>query len=169
MMKHLLRVLLTAGLIVPFTGCSEVECPLDSVVVMTCGLRHVETGEKLQLSDSLSITPCGKDTILLNRAYSISEFVLPLKMGNEVDTFLLRFSNSWEMSATDTLFVAHRNEPHFESIDCPASVFHHITHVSWTTHNLSDYPLTIDSVAVKRTLVDYNDIENLQIYLHTAP
>lgn len=167
MLKYLLKVVATFKFIVLFASCSEVECPLDSVVVMTCGVRDAETGEKLQLRDSLTIKPCGKDTVMLNRAYGASEFQLPLKMAGTIDTFLLQFSNEWDMSVEDTLFVEHINEPHFESVDCPASVFHQITNVRWVTHSEQVYSPVIDSVVVKRTLVDYNDVENLQIYLRS--
>ncbi len=169
MIKYLLRFLLVVCLVLPLSNCSEVECPLDSVVVMTCDLRHADTGEKFLLSDTLTITPCGKDTTLLNRAYGVSDFVLPLKIGEEVDTFLLRFSNEWEMWVVDTLFVKHRNDLHFESVDCPAAMFHQIVDVKWTTHSALEYSVVIDSVAIKRSLVDYNDIENLQIYLRSNP
>jgi hypothetical protein len=66
------------------------------------------------------------------------------------------------------IFVAHTNEPHFESVDCPPAVFHTIQSVAWTSHSLSQMPLTIDSVAVVRTKVNYDDVENLKVYLRST-
>jgi hypothetical protein len=148
-------------------SCSEVECPLDSVVVMTCDLKNMTTGEKHTLTTPLTITPMNRDTILLNQAQGISNFCLPLKIAAEVDTFLFKFSDAWENKVIDTLIVTHINHPHFQSIDCPASFFHTITSVTWRNQKNSSFPSSIDSVTIKRALVDYENKTNLQIYLRT--
>ncbi len=36
-------------------GCDGMDCPLDNVVVMQCGLYTSETGEALSLADTLTI------------------------------------------------------------------------------------------------------------------
>ncbi|MBR1713040.1 MAG: hypothetical protein IJ722_06520 [Alloprevotella sp.] len=149
-------------------ACSNIECPLDNIVVATCGLYTAEDGNPLTLEDSLTIRPAGRDILLLNRAQGISSFVLPLRNAAGTDTLLLRFSNARKQVATDTLFLTHTTQPHFESIDCPTAVFHALTAVRWTSHALGVMPLTLDSVALVRSTVNYDDIENLQLYLRAT-
>lgn len=157
----LLGVLLVAG-------CANIDCPLDNVVMMKCDLYAVESGQVLTLVDTLSVSTAGRDTLLLNRATAVSSFLLPLKEGGDKDTLLLRFSNERGQSAVDTLFIDHTRQAHFESIDCPSSVFHTITAVRATSHPLSIMPLTVDSVALIRSLVNYDDIENVRIFLRAT-
>lgn len=151
-------------------GCSNIDCPLDNVVRMQCGLYAAETRQAIKLAegDTLTITPAGRDTVLLNRATGIASFLLPLKESGTRDTLLLHLSNAAGLAATDTLFVDHAPQPHFESVDCPACVFHTIKGAGFTSHALSLMPLTIDSVAVVRTAVNYDDIENLRIFLRST-
>ena len=152
-----------------FSSCTEVECPLDSVVVMTCGLYDAETKAELSIKQTLTIKPVGKDTVLLNAAQAIKNFVLPLKVGSVRDTMLLHFTDSWGDEVVDTLFISHKNNPHFESVECPATMFYNLTDVAYSNSKESLTPVCIDSVAVVRGLVDYYDIENIQIYLRVAP
>ena len=51
-------------------SCDGMDCPLDNVVVMQCGLYTSETGEALSLTDTLTISPSGRDTALSARARS---------------------------------------------------------------------------------------------------
>lgn len=154
-------------------ACSNIDCPLDNVVSMQCNLFSSETKAPIVLTDELTITPAGKDTLLLNKASNIKSFLLPLKVtaaNNQVvsDTILLHFKNTAEQMATDTLFINHTLHPHFESLDCPASVFHTITAVRTTSHHLSEMPLTIDSVSLVRPIVNYDDVENIRIFLRST-
>ena len=64
--------------------------------------------------------------------------------------------------------VAHQPQPHFESLDCPPSFLHTLTAVWATSHPLSEMPLTVDSVSLSRSIVNYDDIENIRIYLRTT-
>lgn len=150
-------------------SCSEVECPLDSVVVMTCGLYDADTKEKLNLEQNLTVKPIGKDTVFLNAAIDMSDFVLPLKYAETTDSMLFRFSDRWGQTATDTLVVRHDNIQHFESVECPTVVFHQLISVDLGNENgVAASFVTIDSVAIVRKLVDYADVENIQIYLRSA-
>ena len=165
------RVCLTAVTLLLFalSACSGIDCPLDNVVSMKCGLYSAEDETSLRLSDTLTVRAGGiKDTVLLNRAQGISDFLVPLRQGVTTDTLLFCFSNAERQSATDTVYVTHTNQPHFESIDCPLAVFHTVQSVRWTSHHLSAMPLTIDSIAIVRQLVDYEDVENLKIYLRST-
>ncbi|MBR4297881.1 MAG: hypothetical protein IKT82_06810 [Bacteroidaceae bacterium] len=167
-MRKVLMFLLNTVCLLSLPSCTEVECPLDSVVVMTCGLYDAESHDKLSSPQTLSITPAGKDTLLLNAAQDIQSFVLPLKMGATCDTMLLHFSDTWEYTVTDTIYIHHENLPHFESVECPSTIFHKINNVTWGNEKNSQLNTTIDSVVIVRPLVDYNDVENIQIYLHCA-
>lgn len=149
-------------------ACSNIDCPLDNVVVMQCNLYDAASQTSLTLTDTLSIQPLGKDTILLNRAIGVNSFLLPLKETAQNDTLLLRFSNELGEHITDTLYVEHDLQPHFESIDCPASVFHNITTVRSGSQIGATLPITIDSLSLVRSLVNYDDVENIRIFLRTA-
>ena len=105
---------------------------------------------------------------VLHRATGIQSFLFPLKEGAGCDTLLCRFSNGAGQQATDTLFLTHTPSPHFESLDCPPAVFHTLTSVRATSHSLGQMPLTIDSVSVVRSSVNYDDIENIRIFLRAT-
>lgn len=150
------------------TGCSNINCPLDNVVMMQCNFYESETKRVLTLHNMLDVMPANSDTVLINRITQVNHILLPLREGGDLDTLLLQFSNAEEQTATDTLFVSHTRQPHFESVDCPASVFHTITAVRATSHPLSEFPLTIDSVSVVRSAVNYDDIENIRIFLRST-
>lgn len=165
-MKSLFSKIWAGSLLLLAAGCAEVNCPLDSVVAMTCGLYDAESKQAVTLTATLSVRAAGTDSILLNNATNVSSFLLPVRQGVTTDTLLLDFSTVTSVqSVTDTLFVDHTNEPHFEYIDCPGTIFHTLKSVRWTSHDLSVMPLTVDSVAIVRPTVNYDDIENLRIYL----
>lgn len=165
-MKGLFGKLLAGCVSLFFAGCTEVNCPLDSVVAMTCGLYDMESKQAVTLTATLSVRAAGTDSVLLNNATNISSFLLPVRQGVTTDTLLLDFSTATSIQAVaDTLFVEHTNEPHFEYIDCPGTIFHTLKSVRWTSHDLLEMPLTVDSVAIVRPTVNYDDIENLRIYL----
>ncbi len=168
MLKNLRKLFFVAGL-AALTGCSNIDCPLDNLVEMSCGLYDADTHASYKLTDSLTVISHGvQSVVLLNRAQNVSTFLLPLRQAAPCDTLLLRFANGKGQSATDTLYVEHDNTPHFESIDCPMSVFHQLKSVRWTSHPLSQMPLTVDSVAIVRKTVNYENVENLKLYLRST-
>ena len=163
------RILLVIALILTlFAGCTEVECPLDNVVEMTCTLYDAQTQKQVKITDTLTVMATGTDSILFNRGINLNQLKLPLGYTTVIDTLLYRFSNAKGQAAVDTVFVRHENLPHFESVDCPVVVFHHISQVRWTCHSLSVMPLTIDSVALIQPTVNYEDTENLRVFLRSA-
>ena len=149
-------------------SCSNIDCPLDNVVMMQCNLYGYETQQAFTLTDTLSVTPFGRDTVLLNSASDVKQFLLPLKQSADNDTLLLHLSNNKGQQAVDTLFVDLTRQAHFESLDCPSSVFHNITKVRATSHPLSQFPLTVDSVSLVRSTVNYDDVENIRIFLRST-
>ena len=150
-------------------GCTNIDCPLDNVVAMTCGLYDAGSRQALTLEDSLTVSIAGsKDTVLLNKAIGMKTFQLPLRYTTGTDTLLFRFSSATGQSATDTLFVSHTAAVHFDKPDCPAGVYHQLVKVRHTSHPLALMPLTIDSVFVSNHNVTYEDLENLRIYLRAV-
>ena len=118
------------------------------------------------LMPSCSNIDCPLDNIVgMTVTLYSSETRQPLTL---TDTLLLRFSNDKGQAARDTLFLSHETKPHFENIDCPAAVFHKIQNVRWTSHLLREMPLTIDSVALINPNVNYDDTENLRVYLRAT-
>ena len=79
----------------------------------------------------------------------------------ETDTLDLHIFNK-EASYRATLFVSKSNMQHFESPDCPTTMFHRLTSVSHTGS-------IVDSVVIVRPDVDFLQDENIKIYFHTAP
>lgn len=87
--KHFILCVLCV--VVLLSACSNIDCPLDNVVSMQCNLYAAETKSPMTLYDELSVTPAGRDTVLLNKATEISSFLLPLKESGTRDTLLLHF------------------------------------------------------------------------------
>lgn len=145
-------------------ACSNIDCPLDNVVSMQCNLYSADTKSTYSLTDELTITPAGRDTVLLNKATNVNNFLLPLKSVGTRDTLLLHFSNAEGTTQTDTLFVNHTPQPHFESLDCPTSFFHTLTSASVSPQGAASSAV-VDSVSLVRTIVNYDDVENIRLFI----
>lgn len=161
--NHLGAAALVASL--GLTACTSINCPLDNIVVWTLTFYDSETEEALKLPAILTVDAEGAGT-LYNMGTSINSMTLPMSMSADADTLYLRWRLTADTPAvTDTLYVAHTNEPHFEAIDCPAAIFHTITDAHLTPHANAYFPIAIDSVSIRRHQVDYNDVENIRLYL----
>lgn len=154
-------------LMVGLSACSNIDCPLDKVVSLQCNLYDASTQSALTLSDVLSVTPAGRDTLLLNQATGIKSFLLPLKEVGTQDTLLLHFANAQGSVQVDTLFVNHTPQPHFESLDCPSSVFHTLNAVRVSAQGSTNSAI-VDSVSLVRPIVNYDDIENIRLFIRTS-
>lgn len=147
------------------TACSSINCPLDNIVVWTMTFYDSETEEAIKLPTYLSVDAEGAGNIY-NKGNGINLMELPMSISAPTDTLYLRWQTEEDAPAvTDTLYVSHTNDPHFEAIDCPAAIFHTITDVHLKPHADADFPVSIDSVAILRHQVDYNDVENIRLYL----
>lgn len=62
------------ALMVGLSACSNIDCPLDNIVSLQCNLYDANTQSALTLGDVLSVTPAGRDTLLLNQATGIKSF-----------------------------------------------------------------------------------------------
>ena len=94
---------------------------------------------------------------LVNSLIGASKLELPLSYSQDADTLVLRIYGE-EYDLSDTLWVEKTNTPHFESPDCPTTMFHQIKSVRHTS-------TFIDSVTITRNLVDYDQTENIRIHL----
>lgn len=166
-MHHMLRNAACAAVLLAFTACSSINCPLDSVVVWTLTFFDSETEEPLALPCTLTIDAQGAGT-LYNKGTGNKSMPLPMSHGAATDTLYLTWSNA-AAEATDILYVDHDNTPHFEAIDCPAAIFHTITDARLSPHTNGTSPVVIDSVRIIRQQVDYTDVENIRLYLHNNP
>lgn len=162
--NHLGAAALVASL--GLTACTSINCPLDNIVVWTMTFYDSETEEALKLPALITVDAKGAGT-LYNMGTGISSMPLPMSLSAPADTLYLHWRITEDSPAvTDTLYVSHTNDPHFEAIDCPAAIFHTITDAHLTPHANAYCPIAIDSVSIRRHQVDYNDVENIRLYLH---
>ena len=140
-------------------SCDSIDCTLYNSVDMFCNLY--QDGKPASLADTLTITAAGTDSVLLNRKVGAYKFQLPLSYHGDTDSIVLTVRGK-DYEVADTIFVTKTNMVHFESPDCPATMFHKITSVS-CTHEF------IQSVVVVSEDINYARTENIQIHLHPAP
>lgn len=178
--KHSGRRALSALGLALLTGCASIDCSLDSVVVWTLSFYDSATEEPLKLPCILNVEAMGGVT-LYNRAQNVSSIELPMSNANPTDTLLLSWIEVGTVETeegpvqvatrveTDVLFIDHTNHPHFDAIDCPGAIFHNITDLRHdASYRKEGGPMQIDSIRIIRPTVDYNDVENIRIYLSPA-
>lgn len=144
-------------LAVVIASCSSIDCPLNNTVYTKFKLA----GNVSTLADTLTVSvtrTAGTDTVLLNKAVRVDSFSIPLSYQFPVDKFYFDIRPDGGTPTMDTISIEKTNEPHFESVDCPAAMFHTISNLSTTHHR-------IDSIVVKKNKVTYDDSQaHLLIY-----
>lgn len=161
--KHLLLL----AILLFLTSCASINCTLDSVVVWTLTFYDSELDEPLKLPVNLTVEAQGAGT-LYNQGHGISSMALPMSIAAPTDTLFLQWK-SGDFESTDVLYIDHTNTPHFDAIDCPPAVFHDISAFRHEASNDEICPVTIDSIKITRSIVDYQDVENIRLYIHTNP
>lgn len=156
-MKKIVQILLIAmgGL----TACDSIDCTLNNTVECKMTFYNAE-GKAVALADTLTITAAGTDSVLYNRGIRVSSVSLPLSYYKDRDTLTLHIYGQ-DYAIEEQLIIEKSNYEHFESLDCPVKMFHTINGVS-STHTV------IDSVRIASPLVQYDNGENIKIYLHTG-
>ena len=104
------------------------------------------------LDDTLTISvkrTSGADTVLLNKALRVDSFSIPLSYSHESDEYYFDIRPDGGVRTIDTVTITKTNEPHFESGDCPATMFHTLQQVKCTHHR-------IDSVVINQNKVSYD-------------
>lgn len=155
--KYLLMGIVTVAII----SCDSNNCPLNNVVYSTYGF-YVNTADgetKVSIMDSLTVLATGTDSILINRMYEMSSIELPVSYTSGTDTLIFRFTNKKNEVREDSVFINKENIPHYESPDCPVSMFHYITGIR-STHTL------IENITVVNPNINYNATENFKIYFY---
>lgn len=170
-LKHILPITALLG----FTACTSIDCSLDSVVVWTLSFYDSETEEPLKLPYALTVD-AESATTLYNKGQNITSMGLPMSHSAQADTLYLTWSLPGtndgvtpDYEVTDELVIYHTNYGHFDAMDCPAAVFHTITDYRFESHTDDAFPLRVDSISIIRPQVDYNDVENIRLYLHQNP
>lgn len=180
---------LAASALFGLLGCQGIDCPYDSTVVWTLKFFDSETEQEIKLPSELTINAAGAGT-LFNKAKGTSSIPLPMSYNAFCDTLYLVWENpnprpnnndsTSVEGATDepvpptplgihTLYVRHTNEMHFEALECPGSVFHTIEEATLSSNVSGTPPFIIDSLRITRNKVDYNDVENIRLYMHSLP
>ena len=150
-----LKTLLIALCCMALAACEPYNCTLGNVTAMYTTFYQNNT--KVTVNDTLTVTACGSDSILYNRAVNRSQLTLPLSYWQSEDTLVLNYKGK-DYLCRDTIWIAKTNQTHFESPECPVAFFHTITAVR-STH------IFIDTITITRPNVDYGTTENLQIHL----
>lgn len=140
-------------------ACETNDCPLNNVVYSTYGFYAVtEEGEsQVRILDTLTVTAAGTDSVLVNRLVNGDGVELPVSYSAPTDTLVFQFTDTLRRKREDTIWISKENVPHYESPECPASMFHRVTSVRHTLR-------LIDSVTIVNPNIDYNVSENFKIY-----
>ena len=150
--KLLVKVMLLALIT---SSCSSIDCPVQNTVSMQYAILDA-SGEASPLTDTLYIwtrRADGQDT-LFNRLTASSTFSLPISYSHPEDTLIFYITDSYHQETLDTVFLKKEDIPHFESVDCAAHFFHHLTAVRSTHYG-------IDSITIANPHVNYD-----QSYTH---
>ena len=145
-----------AMVIVLMSACDLLNCTQADVSLLRIEIYDA-SGNKVMLPDTLTITTCGTDSILVNRDLNTREILLPLSYHAPADTFILRYYGKY-YSLQDTLFVEKTNDLYFESPDCPTVMMHIIQGAFCTDEFLS-------SVEVANKKVNFEEVTHLKLFV----
>lgn len=144
--------------ILALTGCDDIDCSLNNTV--ECKLAFYSSkGDAVALTDTLTITATGTDSVLFNRGIRTSSVALPLSHNKDKDTLTLNIYSE-DYSILEQLIITKRSYTHIESVDCPLKTFHVLEKVESTHH-------IIDTAMIVAPQVIFNNGENIQIYLRS--
>ena len=154
------RLAFILSVILLFAACESYDCTLYNTVAMYGAFD--QDGTAVSIKDTLTITACGTDKVLLNQAVNTSKLTLPLSYWQAEDTLILSVNGIDSLGIgyllRDTVWVTKTNQVHYESPDCPMTLFHTIQDV----RNTNEF---IKSITVVRSSVNYETTINLQIHL----
>ena len=145
-----------ALVIVLMSACDLLNCTQADVSLLKIEMYDA-SGNKVMLPDTLTITTCGTDSVLVNRDLNTTEILLPLSYHAPADTFILRYYGKY-YSLQDTLFVEKTNDLYFESPDCPTVMMHTIQGAFCTDEFLS-------SVEVANKKVNFEEVTHLKLFV----
>ena len=150
-------------------ACDNLSCPLNNTVESVYGFYSSArsgngpfvAGAAVSIGDSLTITALGADTVLVNRLYNKKSVNLPVSYYGDTDSLLFAFTDADGLVGRDTIWVDKVNQAHLDDPSCPLHYWHTITAVRSTQH-------LIDTVLINHADVNYDGLENVQIYFRTS-
>ena len=164
MLAGMASVVLAAAL----AACDDVSCPLNNTVASVYnfyasardadGVFHA--GAAVSVGDTITVTATGTDEVLVNKKYAVATLSLPVSFYAAADTLIWTFTDTQNRHAADTIVVVKTNRHHFDDPSCPAHMWHHIDSVAHTRN-------VIDTVLIANADVNYDGLENIQIYFRT--
>ena len=95
-------------------ACDSIDCTLYNTVSLACSFYS--EGQAVKLTDTLTVSALGTDSILVNSLIGASKLELPLSYSQDADTLVLRIYGE-EYDLSDTLWVEKTNPPPFDLAD----------------------------------------------------
>ena len=139
-------------------ACEAYDCTLYNHV--GCYAAFDKEGTAVQITDTLTITSGKNGPTLLNMSVNTASLDLPLSYWQDEDTLVFTIKGE-DYMLRDTVWITKTNQVHYESPDCPTTLFHEIQDVRTTNE-------FIKSITVTRSSVNYELTNNLQIHLLSA-
>lgn len=136
-------------------ACESYDCTLYNYVGMYAAFDA--NGAVAKITDTLTITTGKSGPVLLNRSVNTSMLNLPLSFWQDEDTLVFHIKGDG-YQLCDTVWIAKSNQVHYESPDCPTTLFHTIQEVRCTHEFIKD-------ITIVRSSVNYDKTNNLQIHL----
>lgn len=156
-----------------FSACDDISCPLESTVECHIGFYaeaepdgegNMIPGAKIGIGDTLTILAVREnmeDTVLANRLLGKSEVALPVSYYAAEDVIIMAFTDTLSRTARDTLWYQKDNIAHWDDPGCPLHHWHSITSLRFTRH-------LIDTVFINNSSINYGSQENFQICFRTG-
>ena len=153
------RLLYIASIVLLLAACESYDCTLYNHV--GCYGAFYQDSASVSFDDTLTITAGKSGPVLLNKSVGTSRIDLPMSYWQDEDTLVLTVKGM-DYLFQDTIWISKSNQVHYESPDCPTTLFHTIQSVR-STHEF------IDSINVIRSSVNYEQTNNLEIHLFSDP
>ena len=153
------RLLYIASIVLLLAACESYDCTLYNHV--GCYGAFYQDSASVSFDDTLTITAGKSGPVLLNKSVGTSRIDLPMSYWQDEDTLVLTVKGMGYLFQ-DTIWISKSNQVHYESPDCPTTLFHTIQGVR-STHEF------IDSINVIRSSVNYEQTNNLEIHLFSDP
>lgn len=116
--------------------------------------NNIEKEYKFPETLTVSLMVNGEEAVAINHVSGASALQLPMSYTNECDTVVF----SYDSGATDTLYVDHEDIPYFISMECGLAMYHRLRGIRHTN-------AFIDSVAIINDYVNFENNENVKLYL----
>ena len=155
--------------IILLLSCENVSCPLNNTVESVYGFYaalyddsgELLTGNAVSVGDTLTVTLLGADSVILNRQVNQNGMKLPVSFYEDTDAVEFTFTDTLSRVGRDTLWIHKRNTHHWDDPSCPVHMWHQVLDIR-STHHL------IDTVLVTNASINYDGLENFQIYFRVA-